>query len=86
MIGSDIPARAEMIARTELRSAYNAGACANFESVGVERVEISDGSGLMDGCDERNGDIVTLEEFLAMDEDEHPNGTLAGMPVLEGLD
>ena len=86
MLITDIPYRAELIGRTELRSAYNNGAAANMRSVGVNDVEISDGSGYGDECDDRNGEVVSLDDFLAMDEDEHPNGTLAMVPVLETMD
>ena len=66
------------------REAYNSGAIDNFASMGVEQVEIMDGSGLGDVCDEENGDIVDIDEFLAISADRHPNCTIAPAPVLMG--
>jgi hypothetical protein len=84
LFGSDIPSRASMIARTETREAYNNGAAENFRSMDVEDVEIMDGSGLGDICDEENGDVVSIDEFLAISADRHPNCTIAAAPVLMG--
>jgi SPP1 gp7 family putative phage head morphogenesis protein len=85
-LAEDSPARAALIARTESAGAYNAGAIANYQEQGVSRVEAADG-GSADSCDEcnaRNGQIFTVEE--AADIEDHPNGTLAWIPVLDGLD
>ena len=82
-IGKDIPYRASMIARTEGREAYNNGAAANFRDMGVDNVEVLDGSGLDDICDEQDGMVVSLDEFLAISADRHPNCTIGPAPVLD---
>ena len=79
---SDSINRAQMISRTETRNFYNQGAVDNFREMGVEQVEISDGSGLGDECDERDGDVVTLDEFESLNEDSHPNCLPSGTVVL----
>jgi hypothetical protein len=84
LIGTDISYRAAMITRTEGREAFNNGAVANFKSMDVTEVEIMDGSGLGDECDEDNGKVVSLDEFLDISASRHPNCTIAAAPVLGG--
>ena len=82
-IGDDIPSRANTIARTEGREAYNHGAADNYRDMGVEQVEILDGSGLGDECDDENGEVVDIDEFLDRSAGRHPNCDIAAAPVLD---
>ncbi len=86
VLDGDVPFRAALIARTESKNAYNNGAATNYREQGVERVEIADGSGMGDICDEENGEVVTIDEFIARSDARHPNCTIAMIPVLEGLE
>ncbi len=86
VLTEDTRARAALIARTESKNAYNNGAADNYRAQGVERVAIADGSGLGDICDEENGEVVTIDEFVARSDARHPNCTIAPIPVLDGLD
>jgi SPP1 gp7 family putative phage head morphogenesis protein len=70
--------RAERIARTETMFAYNDAALQSYAEFGVERVEALDGD-YDEVCAERNGQIFTLEEALAIED--HPNGTLDWAPA-----
>jgi hypothetical protein len=85
VLEGDVPFRAALIARTESKNAYNNGAADNYRSQGVTMVEIADGSGLGDICDEENGDVVTIDEFIARSDARHPNCSITMIPVLDGL-
>lgn len=74
--------RSAAIARTELRAATNQTAVARYADAGVTMVDVVDGD-LDDLCAERNGQRVTLSEFLEWEASEHPNGTISAIPVLE---
>lgn len=85
--------RAEMIARTETRFAYNAGSLDSYEASGITRVEASDAHAgghakkFPDdsACRERNGQTFTIDEARIEEEAEHPNGTLIWIPVVDGV-
>jgi phage portal protein BeeE len=72
--------RAELIARTEVNEAYRDGEIGSYGEVGVEMVEAVDGDG-DDLCADRDGKTFTLDDADA--EEEHPNGTLDWLPVIE---
>jgi len=77
--------KADRIARTEVRDAYNAAALLSYRSAGVDKVQAFDGGGGLSGqtdpeCLKRNGKVMTLEEALS--EEEHPNGTLGFRPIM----
>jgi hypothetical protein len=74
--------RAEMIARTETMVAWNTSAIDAFAETGTEMVEAQDGDE-DEMCRERNGQIFTVEEAMQETLDEHPNGTLSWMPVID---
>ncbi len=82
VLSNDVPYRAALIARTESKNAYNHGAGENYREQGVERVEIADGSGMGDICDEENGEIVSIDEFIARSDARHPNAVMEGTEVL----
>jgi SPP1 gp7 family putative phage head morphogenesis protein len=86
LLSEDVRVRAALIARTESKNAYNHGAAENYREQGIKKLEIADGSGLGDICDEENGQVVTIDEFIARSDARHPNCTIAPIPVLEGLD
>jgi hypothetical protein len=71
--------RGETIARTESAYAYNHGAISAYDDAGVEKVECLD-SDADPECAARNGQIMTLDEALAIDP--HPNCVLAFAPVV----
>ena len=71
--------RAERIARTETMTAYNDAALASYAELGITEVEAIDGDEDLE-CRERNGQTFTLEEAAAVDE--HPNGTLDWVPIV----
>lgn len=83
-----IPSCALVIARTETPMAYNVGAVSSYREQGVDRGELLDGGtpGSCDECTARKGKIVSLEEALEIDENTHPNRTLAFAPILAGLE
>jgi SPP1 gp7 family putative phage head morphogenesis protein len=72
--------RAERIATTELQFAYNAAALDAYRESGIEQVEAIDGDE-DDECAARNGEVMSVEEAEAIDD--HPNGTLDWMPVID---
>lgn len=86
VLEADGSMRAALIARTEAKNAYNNGAAENYRAQGVKMGEIVDGSGLGDVCDDENGEIVTIDEFIARSDARHPNCTIAMIPVLDGLE
>lgn len=71
--------RAELIARTELMSAYNDASLRTFREFGADRVQAQDGDDDAE-CAARNGEIYTLDEASAISD--HPNGTLDWSPVV----
>lgn len=84
-------ARATTVARTETQVAYNRSATLSYQESGVvEAAELLDNPahdedyGASDGlsCAERNGLVVPLSSVERHIEAEHPNGTLAVLPVL----
>lgn len=74
------PYRSEMIARTELMDAYNASAIASYQDAGVTEVQAIDGDG-DEECAARDGKIYPADE--AYDIEDHPNGTLDWVPVID---
>ena len=74
-------ARAELVARTETMLAYNESALRGYSEFGISQVEAIDGDGDPE-CEERNGQVFSIEDALAVDE--HPNGTLDWAPISDG--
>lgn len=74
--------RAEMVARTETMFAYNSAALSSYGEFGVTEVEASDGD-KDDACASRDGRTFSVEE--ANDIEDHPNGTLAWIPIVPVL-
>lgn len=74
--------RSAAIARTELRAATNQTSAARYADAGITMVDVVDGDG-DEVCASRDGQRVTLEQFLEWEASEHPNGTISAMPVLE---
>jgi HK97 family phage portal protein len=83
--------RAETIARTETMVSYSKASTLAYEESGVvDSVELSDNPdhtddyGASDGlsCAERDGLVVNLGEVDRHIEAEHPNGSLAVIPIL----
>jgi SPP1 gp7 family putative phage head morphogenesis protein len=72
--------RAELIARTELMDAYNSSAIASYEDAGVTEVQAIDGD-QDEECAARDGQVFSVEE--AMQIEDHPNGTLDWVPVID---
>ncbi len=71
---ADFPGwKADRLARTEIREAYNGGTLLTAMTNGLDRVQAVDGTGDPD-CENRNGEIFDIESAMA--EREHPNGTL----------
>ena len=60
--------------------AWNASAIITYAEEGTSHVQAEDGD-QDEMCAARNGRIFTLEEAMAEDELEHPNGTLSWSPV-----
>ena len=84
-------ARATLVSRTETQVAFNKSSRLGYQESGVvESAELLDNPahdedyGASDGlsCAERNGLIVPLHQTDRHIEAEHPNGTLAVLPVL----
>lgn len=71
-------ARAELVARTETMLAYNESALRGYAEFGIREVEAIDGDGDPE-CAERDGQVFSIEDALAIDE--HPNGTLDWAPL-----
>lgn len=72
--------RAEMIARTELMDAYNGAAIASYKDAGIREVQAIDGD-KDEVCAARNGRTFPVDE--AYDIEDHPNGTLDWVPVID---
>ncbi len=75
------PYRGELIARTETMFAWNSSAIESYRDVGVEMVEPQDGDQDEECAARMARGAVTLEE--ALDDEDHPNGTLAWSPVVD---
>lgn len=71
---------AERIARTETMFAYNDTALSEYASRSVTRVEAVDGD-KDDVCALRNGQIYDVQEAYGIQD--HPNGTLDWIPVVD---
>lgn len=72
--------RAEVISRTETMLSFNRAAVSSFGSFGVQEVQAIDGDGDPE-CAARDGHIFTIEDALSIED--HPNGTLDWIPVLD---
>ncbi len=84
-IGLDLPSlfdeyRSEMIARTELMDAYNATAIGSYSDAGVTELQAIDGDGDPE-CAERDGQTFSVEEADSIED--HPNGTLDWVPIVD---
>ena len=73
-------ARSEMIARTELMDSYNAAALGSYTDAGIEQVQAIDGDGDPE-CAERDGQVYDVDEADSIED--HPNGTLDWVPIVE---
>jgi hypothetical protein len=78
---ADTAYRAEMIARTELMDAYNRSALYSYADAGITTVQAIDGDG-DEECADRDGREYPIEEADLIED--HPNGTLDWVPVIEG--
>ncbi len=84
--------RAGTVARTESMIAYNTASALGYQESGVEQVEMVDNLehdsdyGASDGltCAQRDGMVVNLADVGRHIEAEHPNGSLALIPLLSG--
>lgn len=92
MVDETWKSRSMTIARTESQVAYNAASTESYRESGlVSMVELADNPahtesyGASDGlsCAERDGLIVALDKVAFHSEAEHPNGSLAVIPVLD---
>jgi SPP1 gp7 family putative phage head morphogenesis protein len=72
--------RAEMIARTELMDAYNSSAIASYTDAGIDYVQAIDGDGDPE-CAARDGEIYSSDDADSIED--HPNGTLDWVPVID---
>jgi hypothetical protein len=82
--------RADMVARSEVAIAVNAGAAKTYEEAGIESVTILDGPGcLEDGHDDKqagvNGETWSLEKFREYPIG-HPHCRRDGAPNVKALD
>lgn len=75
------PYRGELIARTETMFAWNSSAIESYADAGVEMVEPQDGDADEECAARMARGAVSLEE--ALDDEDHPNGTLAWTPVID---
>ncbi len=72
--------RGELIARSETGAIWREANVETYRTYGVQRVTASDGD--KDAiCANRNGKVYPLDEALAIEE--HPNGTLDWVPLVE---
>jgi hypothetical protein len=85
--------RAATVARTESMVAYNTASTMGYRESGVvDRIEMVDNSehvddyGASDGltCAQRDGMVIDLADADRHIEAEHPNGSLALIPILSG--
>jgi hypothetical protein len=81
------------VARTESMVAYNTASTMGYRESGVvDRIEMVDNAdhpedyGASDGltCAQRDGMVVDLSDVDRHIEAEHPNGSLALIPILSG--
>jgi len=72
--------RAEMIARTETMLSANRAAITGYSEFGIEQVQAIDGD-QDEVCAERDGQVFSIDEAAAIED--HPNGTLDWVPVIE---
>lgn len=72
--------RSELIARTELMDAYNRSALTTYADGGLTMVQAIDGD-QDEACADRNGREFTILEADGIED--HPNGTLDWLPVME---
>ena len=72
--------RSEMIARTELMDAYNSSAIATYSDAGFDQLQAIDGDGDPE-CAARDGQIFSSDDADSIED--HPNGTLDWVPVIE---
>jgi SPP1 gp7 family putative phage head morphogenesis protein len=71
---ADFPGwKADRLARTEIRDAFNASTLLTAQANGVDQVQALDGTGDPD-CAKRNGRVFPIDDAFL--EREHPNGTL----------
>lgn len=79
-------AKAETIARTEVKYAQNVASIRAYEKAeivtGLQAFDNQTGYG-DDDCTERDGKVYTFEEAERLTAEEHPNGTLSWAPVTE---
>jgi len=73
--------RGELIARTETMFAWNSSAIESYRDAGVEMVEPQDGDKDEECAARMARGAVPLDE--AMDDEDHPNGTLSWVPVVD---
>lgn len=77
--GANVSSRAMRIARTETRHAQNYSATEIYKATGAyNAIHVLDdrvGNG-DDDCTARDGQVVSFDEAMSMDSEEHPNGTL----------
>lgn len=75
--------RAEMIARTETMYAFNSSSVMSYRESGVvQECEIMDGD-FDETCADRDGQVVSIDDAMDMIGDEHPNGTLSVLPLVD---
>jgi uncharacterized protein with gpF-like domain len=72
--------RAELIAQTELMDAYNGATIGSYSDAGITQVEAIDGDG-DEECAARDGQTFSVEEADSIED--HPNGTLDWVPVID---
>ena len=72
--------RSELIARTELMDAYNGAAIGAYGDAGFTMLEAIDGDG-DEECASRDGQEFSVEEADSIED--HPNGTLDWVPVMD---
>lgn len=81
---------AKRAARTQARHTYNNASLDVWELSGIKKVRAYDGLGGITGktdetCLARNGKILSLAQARVEDAEEHPNGTLGFVPVIEEM-
>lgn len=79
---------AKRTARTEARRTYNNASLDVWELSGIKKVRAYDGLGGITGktdetCLSRNGKILSIAQARVEDAQEHPNGTLGFVPIIE---
>jgi hypothetical protein len=73
--------RGELIARTETMFAWNSSAIESYRDGGVTMVEPQDGDADEECAARMARGAVPLDE--ALDDEDHPNGTLSWVPVVD---